>query len=192
MMAIASPAMAEKWDMPTPYGDTTFHTHNISQFADDVRTATIGGLDITVHSAGSLFPSLHFHRPLSVAQKFGHMDLWHGIIALCAIGGTDVVLCCFLGSISVVVLTTSIIMPMVTSVGIDRLWFGIYLVIVVEMSQITPPVGFNLFVIQGLTGINILLIAKAAFPFFLLLLLGVALITVFPQIATFLPNAMNG
>ncbi|QDY70866.1 TRAP transporter large permease [Qingshengfaniella alkalisoli] len=101
-----------------------------------------------------------------------------------------VVLGCFLDGISVVVLTTSIIMPMVQAVGIDPLWFGIYLVIVVEMSQITPPVGFNLFVIQGLTGIDILRIAKAAVPFFLLLVLGVVLITVFPEIVTTLPDAM--
>lgn len=101
-----------------------------------------------------------------------------------------IVLGCFLDGISVVVLTTSIILPMVQAVGIDPLWFGIYLVIVVEMSQITPPVGFNLFVIQGLTGIDILRVAKAAFPFFLILLLGVALITIFPSIVTVLPNAM--
>jgi tripartite ATP-independent transporter DctM subunit len=101
-----------------------------------------------------------------------------------------IVLGCFLDGISVIVLTTSIVMPMVSAVGIDPLWFGIYLVIVVEMSQITPPVGFNLFVIQGLTGIDILRIAKAAFPFFLLLLLGVVLICMFPQIVTYLPNLM--
>ncbi len=103
-----------------------------------------------------------------------------------------VILGCFLDGISVVVLTTSIILPMVEAVGIDPLWFGIYLVIVVEMSQITPPVGFNLFVIQGLTGIDILRVARAAFPFFCLLLLGAVLITIFPQIVTFLPNAMGG
>ncbi len=101
-----------------------------------------------------------------------------------------IVLGCFLDGISVVVLTTSIILPMVEAVGIDPLWFGIYLVIVVEMSQITPPVGFNLFVIQGLTGIDILRVARAAFPFFGLLLLGAVLITVFPQIVTFLPDLM--
>ncbi|RYH03626.1 TRAP transporter large permease subunit [Salipiger sp. IMCC34102] len=101
-----------------------------------------------------------------------------------------VVLGCFLDGISVVVLTTSIILPMVEAVGIDPLWFGIYLVIVVEMSQITPPVGFNLFVIQGLTGIDILRIARAALPFFCLLLLGAVLITVFPQIVTILPQLM--
>jgi C4-dicarboxylate transporter DctM subunit len=102
-----------------------------------------------------------------------------------------IVLGCFLDGISVVVLTTSIILPMVEAVGIDPLWFGIYLVLVVEMSQITPPVGFNLFVIQGLTGINILRIARAALPFFALLLLGTFLITIFPQIVTFLPDAMG-
>jgi tripartite ATP-independent transporter DctM subunit len=102
-----------------------------------------------------------------------------------------IVLGCFLDGISVVVLTTSIILPMVQAVGIDPLWFGIYLVIVVEMSQITPPVGFNLFVIQGLTGRDMLSIAVAALPFFCLLLLGVVLISVFPQIVTALPQAMT-
>ena len=101
-----------------------------------------------------------------------------------------VVLGCFLDGISVVVLTTSIILPLVQAVGIDPLWFGIYLVIVVEMSQITPPVGFNLFVIQGLTGRDILSIARAAFPFFLLLLAGVVIITLAPGIVTALPNRM--
>ncbi|WP_417273474.1 TRAP transporter large permease [Celeribacter halophilus] len=102
-----------------------------------------------------------------------------------------IVLGCFLDGISVVVLTTSIILPMVEAAGIDPLWFGVYLVLVVEMSQITPPVGFNLFVIQGLTGTNILRIAKAALPFFGLLLLAVVLITLFPRIVTFLPSAMG-
>lgn len=102
-----------------------------------------------------------------------------------------IVLGCFLDGISVVVLTTSIILPMVTAAGIDPLWFGIYLVLVVEMSQITPPVGFNLFVIQGLTGINILRVAMAALPFFFLLLLGTLLIVLFPAIVTLLPNAMG-
>ena len=67
-------------------------------------------------------------------------------------------------------------------------WFGIYIVLVVEMSQITPPVGFNLFVIQGLTGKSILYVARAALPFFLLILLAVILITIFPGIATYLPE----
>ncbi|MAX33624.1 MAG: C4-dicarboxylate ABC transporter permease [Halomonadaceae bacterium] len=102
-----------------------------------------------------------------------------------------ILLGCFLDGISVVVLTTSIMLPMVEAAGIDLIWFGIFLVIVVEMSQITPPVGFNLFVLQGMTGRNILHIARAALPFFGLMLLGVILITLFPQIVTYLPEAMG-
>ncbi|MDX1608849.1 MAG: TRAP transporter large permease subunit [Halofilum sp. (in: g-proteobacteria)] len=103
-----------------------------------------------------------------------------------------VVLGCFLDGISVVVLTTSVILPMVKVAGIDPIWFGIFLVIVVEMSQITPPVGFNLFVLQGLTQKNIFRIAVAALPFFFLLLAAVVIVTVFPEIATWLPQRMSG
>ncbi len=102
------------------------------------------------------------------------------------------VLGCFLDGISVVVLTTSVIMPMVEQAGIDPLWFGIFVVIVVEMSQITPPVGFNLFVIQGLTGMNILRVAYAALPFFLLLMLALVIITLIPEVVTILPQLMGG
>lgn len=101
-----------------------------------------------------------------------------------------IIMGCFLDGISVVVLTTSIIMPMVREAGIDPLWFGIFIVIVVEMAQITPPVGFNLFVLQSLTGRNILMIARSALPFFLLMLLALLIIVLFPQIVTFLPNSM--
>ncbi|MFP5406984.1 MAG: TRAP transporter large permease, partial [Gammaproteobacteria bacterium] len=101
-----------------------------------------------------------------------------------------IVLGCFLDGISIVVLTVAIILPMVEAAGIDRIWFGIYLVLVVEMAQITPPVGFNLFVLQGLTGRNIFWIAGAAFPFFMLLVVAVALVAVFPGIVTWLPQTM--
>jgi C4-dicarboxylate transporter DctM subunit len=97
---------------------------------------------------------------------------------------------CFLDGISIIVLTVAIILPMVEAAGIDRIWFGIYLVLVVEMAQITPPVGFNLFVLQGLTGRNIFWIAWAALPFFLLLALAVALVVIFPGLVTWLPNSM--
>ena len=102
-----------------------------------------------------------------------------------------VILGCFLDGISVVVLTTSVVLPMVIEAGIDPLWFGIYIVLVVEMSQITPPVGFNLFVIQSLTGRNILFVAKAALPFFFLLVSAVLIVTVFPEIVTWLPTSMS-
>ncbi|MEL7516720.1 MAG: TRAP transporter large permease subunit [Pseudomonadota bacterium] len=128
--------------------------------------------------------------PRNLASWIGEMGL-SPYVLLAVLTIFFIVLGLFLDGISVVVLTTSIIMPMVLAVGIDPIWFGIYLVLVVEMSQITPPVGFNLFVIQGLTGIDILRIAKAALPFFFLLLLAVVLITLFPQIVTYLPDAMS-
>ena len=128
--------------------------------------------------------------PRNLAAWIGSLGLSQGAL-LAALTVFFVVLGCFLDGISVVVLTTSIIMPMVQAAGIDPLWFGIYLVIVVEMSQITPPVGFNLFVIQGLTGIDILRVARAALPFFFLLVLGVVLITVFRAIVTWLPGLMG-
>jgi C4-dicarboxylate transporter DctM subunit len=98
---------------------------------------------------------------------------------------------CFLDGISVIVLTTSVVLPMVTQAGIDAIWFGIFLVLVVEMSQITPPVGFNLFVIQSLTGKNIIYVAKAALPFFFMIALAIVLITAYPAIALYLPTLMT-
>jgi C4-dicarboxylate transporter DctM subunit len=97
-----------------------------------------------------------------------------------------VILGCFLDGISIVVLTTSVVMPAVIAVGIDPIWFGIYLIIVVEMAQITPPLGFNLFVIQNLTGKSIFEITRMVIPYFLILVLSVALLTAFPGIATWL------
>lgn len=129
--------------------------------------------------------------PKMLAEWIGDMQL-SPYALLVALTVFFIVLGCFLDGISVVVLTTSVILPMVEQVGIDPLWFGIYIVIVVEMSQITPPVGFNLFVIQGLTGRNILQVARAALPFFLLLVLALFIITIEPRIVTILPNAMGG
>ena len=97
-----------------------------------------------------------------------------------------VLLGCFLDGISFVVLTTSVVMPAVAAVGIDPVWFGIYLIIVVEMAQITPPLGFNLFVIQNLTGKSIFEITRMIVPYFLILVLAVILLTAFPGIATWL------
>jgi len=80
---------------------------------------------------------------------------------------------------------------MVTQAGIDAIWFGIFLVLVVEMSQITPPVGFNLFVIQSLTGKNIIYVAKVALPFFFMIVFAIVLITAYPAIALYLPTLMT-
>lgn len=103
-----------------------------------------------------------------------------------------ILLGCFLDGISIVLLSTAMIMPAVLAAGINPIWFGIYLVIVVEMSQITPPIGFNLFVVQGLTGDDIMTVAKAAFPYFMVMLAFIGILLVFPSLATFLPNRMLG
>jgi len=154
-------------------------------------TATSCMIALILTGAAFLSVSMGFTGiPRDLATWIGTLGLstLHLIAALTLF---FIVLGCFLDGISVVVLTTSIIMPLVEQSGIDPLWFGIYLVIVVEMSQITPPVGFNLFVIQGLTGINILRVAKAALPFFLLLMVAVVVIVAFPSIVTFLPEVMT-
>ncbi len=103
-----------------------------------------------------------------------------------------VLLGCFLDGISMVVLTMGVILPTIQKAGIDPLWFGIYVVLVVEMAQITPPVGFNLFVLQGMTGREIGWIARVTLPFFFLMIAAVALIYLFPQIVTWLPEQMRG
>jgi tripartite ATP-independent transporter DctM subunit len=102
------------------------------------------------------------------------------------------VLGCFIDGISMIVLTVSVVLPIIATTGFDLIWFGIFIVLVVELAQITPPVGFNLFVLQGLTGKDILTVTRNTLPFFFLLLVGVALVTLFPGIVTFLPNTMFG
>ena len=101
-----------------------------------------------------------------------------------------IILGMFLDGISAVVLTMAIIEPMIRQAGFDMIWFGIFLVVVVEMAQITPPVGFNLFVLQGMANKDMGFIAKSAFPLFLLMILAVVVIIIFPEIALWLPQQM--
>jgi tripartite ATP-independent transporter DctM subunit len=102
-----------------------------------------------------------------------------------------IVLGCFLDGISMVVLTMGVILPSVEAAGIDLIWFGIFIVLVVEMAQITPPVGFNLFVLQGMTRKQITWIAKQALPMFCLIVVAVLLIWFFPPLVTGLPHQMK-
>ena len=158
-----------------------------------IMGATVTSAMIAFILAGAAFLTVSMGftgLPRNLAAWIGSFNL-SPLALLAALTVFFILLGCFLDGISVVVLTTSIIMPIVEGAGIDPLWFGIYLVIVVEMSQITPPVGFNLFVIQGLTGINILAIARSALPFFLLLLAAVGIIIAFPQVVTFMPGLMG-
>jgi tripartite ATP-independent transporter DctM subunit len=102
-----------------------------------------------------------------------------------------IILGCFLDGISVVVLTMGVLMPTVLAAGIDPIWFGIFVVLVVEMAQITPPVGFNLFVLQGMTGKELPYIARVALPMFFLMVAAVLLIYFVPGIVTWLPQQMK-
>ena len=101
-----------------------------------------------------------------------------------------VVLGCFLDGISAVVLTMAAVEPMIRQAGIDIVWFGIFIVLVVEMAQITPPIGFNLFVLQGMTGLEIGTIARTAVPMFVVMVVMVFIIIAFPELATWLPENM--
>jgi len=129
--------------------------------------------------------------PAAITRTIVGMDLSPYTLMI-MLGLVYVVLGCILDGFSIVVMTLPIALPMVTAAGFDPIWFGIYLILMVELSQITPPVGFNLFVIQGLTGEPIGSIAKHAFPFFLLMVLTTVIITIFPEIALFLPRLMVG
>lgn len=95
---------------------------------------------------------------------------------------------CFIDGLSMIVLTGAVMLPVVKAAGIDLLWFGVYMVILVEIGLITPPIGFNLFVLQKLTGVSILTIGRGALPFIGVMLLALLLFTIFPQIVTFLPT----
>jgi tripartite ATP-independent transporter DctM subunit len=128
--------------------------------------------------------------PATITQAITEMDLSPYMLMI-ILGGFYILLGCLLDGFSIVVMTLPIALPMVTAAGFDPIWFGIYLILMVEVSQITPPVGFNLFVIQGLTGEPILNIAKYALPFFFLMLLTTVILTIFPDIALFLPNLMT-
>ncbi|MCX4029170.1 TRAP transporter large permease subunit [Endozoicomonas sp. SM1973] len=162
-------------------------------FMDSLMGATKTSCMIALILAGAAFLTTamaFLGLPNMLATMIAELNL-STFMLLLALTGLFIFLGCFLDGISVVVLTTSVVLPMISQSGIDLLWFGIFIVLVVEMSQITPPVGFNLFVIQGLTGKDLWYIAKAALPFFLLILLAVLLIILFPEIVTFLPEQMT-
>ncbi len=97
-----------------------------------------------------------------------------------------------LDGISMIVLTATVVIPMVQKAGFDLVWFGIFVVLLVEIAEVTPPVGFNLFVLQNMTGKDSNVIARAALPFFFCLLVCIGIITVFPVTVTWLPDALMG
>tara|TARA_B100001250_G_scaffold225277_1_gene193212 strand:- start:372 stop:1682 length:1311 start_codon:yes stop_codon:yes gene_type:complete len=165
---------------------------NVKTFKHSLLGATKTSCMIAFILAGSTFLSLAMGftgLPRNLAIWIQSMDLSPYILIL-VLMIFYIILGMFLDGISAVVLTMAIIEPMIRQAGFDMIWFGIFLVIVVEMAQITPPVGFNLFVLQGMANKDMGFIAKSAFPLFLLMILAVILVVVFPEIALWMPEQM--
>ncbi len=165
---------------------------NRQTFTDALLGATRLYCMIALILAGAAFLTLsmgYIGLPRHLAEWVGGLGLSPGMLLL-ALGIFYILLGCFLDGISMVVLTMGVILPTVTAAGIDLIWFGIFIVLVVEMAQVTPPVGFNLFVLQGMTGKEITYIARVTMPYFGLMVLAVLLLWWFPQIVTWLPTRM--
>ena len=165
---------------------------NIKTFKSSLLGATKTSCMIAFILAGSTFLSLAMGftgLPRNLAIWIESMSL-SPYVLIFVLMIFYIILGMFLDGISAVVLTMAIIEPMIRQAGFDMIWFGIFLVIVVEMAQITPPVGFNLFVLQGMANRDMGYIAKSAFPLFLLMVLAVILVVVFPEIALWMPQQM--
>ena len=161
-------------------------------FKDSLMGATRLYCMIALILAGASFLTLsmgYIGLPRHLAEYVSSLGLSPFMLIL-VLSAFYIVLGCFLDGISMVVLTMGVILPTVQSAGIDLLWFGIFIVIVVEAAQITPPVGFNLFVLQGMTKKEITYIARVTLPFFILMVVMVLLLWFMPQIATWLPQQM--
>ena len=164
----------------------------LETFKSSLLGATKTSCMIAFILAGSTFLSLAMGftgLPRNLAIWIQNMDL-SPYVLIFVLMIFYIILGMFLDGISAVVLTMAIIEPMIRQAGFDMIWFGIFLVIVVEMAQITPPVGFNLFVLQGMANKDMGYIAKSAFPLFLLMVLAVILVVVFPEIALWMPDQM--
>jgi len=155
-----------------------------------VRTTSMIGMIIA--GASLLSTAMGFMGiPAALASWIATLGLSKYLLVV-VIAAFYIILGFFLDGISMIVITLPITLPLITQAGFSPLWFGIFLVLMVEAAQITPPVGFNLFVIQGVAGAPILKVARAAFPFFAILMGLAAILTVWPQIVLILPTLMRG
>jgi C4-dicarboxylate transporter, DctM subunit len=165
-------------------------TLNRETFFQSVMSATRLTCMIMLILAGAAYTTAamaYTGIPAALAVWVQGQNLTPGMLAL-YLSIMYIILGCLIDGISMIVLTAVIVLPMVKTAGLDLVWFGVYLVIHVEMAQITPPVGFNLFVLQNMSGRDTFTVARAAFPFFLLLVVAVYIITEFPQIVLYLPK----
>jgi C4-dicarboxylate transporter DctM subunit len=166
---------------------------SFSTFKESLLGATRTSAMIALILMGASFLSLSMGftgLPRSLATWIGSMDLSRFEL-LMALLVFYIIIGMFLDGISSVVLTMAVVEPMIRDAGIDLIWFGIFIVVVVEMAQITPPIGFNLFVMQGITDHQMNYIARAALPMFLIMVLMVFVLIFFPEIATWLPSNMR-
>ena len=162
----------------------------------DVLAAAMGAVR-TSAMVGSAFAAAlllsttmgYLHMPQTVATWIAGLEL-SPVELIIVLGIFYIVLGCVLESITLILMTMPISFPLIVQAGFDPVWFGVFLVLVVEMGLVTPPIGFNLFVIRGVTGHAIGRIARGAFPFFLLMLFATVLITAFPEIALWLPQTL--
>ena len=164
-----------------------------ASFRDALMGATRLYCMIALILAGAAFLTLamgYIGLPRHLAEWIATLGLSKAQLIV-ALSIFYIILGCFLDGISMVVLTMGVLMPTVNAAGIDPIWFGIFIVLVVEMAQITPPVGFNLFVLQGMTGKQLTWIARVTMPMFFLMCVAVAIIYIFPGIVTWLPQQMS-
>lgn len=162
-------------------------------FWSSLMGATRTSCMIALILAGASFLSLSMGftgLPRALAEAIASLDLTR-LELLIILAAFYILLGCILDGISSIVLTMAVVEPMLLDAGIDLLWFGIFVVILIETAQITPPIGFNLFVLQGMTGRSIVQVAGAAWPFFLLMVVALVAIVAFPDIVTWLPTTMR-
>jgi tripartite ATP-independent transporter DctM subunit len=166
-------------------GSLTPHT-----FWDSVMGAMRTTAMIMLILAGAAFMSAamaYTKIPAAVAEGVGSLNL-SPFMLIAVLTVFYIVLGMFLDGISMIVLTMAIVLPLVQKAGFDLIWFGVFIVLVVEMAQVTPPVGFNLFVLQSMSGKDSWTVAYAALPFCLLLVVAVLIILLFPKLVLFLPR----
>ena len=166
---------------------------NWSTFVESLMGATRTSAMIALILAGAAFLSLAMGftgLPKALAEGIATFELSRFQLLMVLLV-FYIIIGCFLDGISSVVLTMAVVEPMIRQAGIDVIWFGIFIVVVVEMAQITPPIGFNLFVMQGMTKHEMSYISKAAIPMFLIMVLMVFVLIFFPDIATYLPENMR-
>ncbi|HMO47126.1 MAG TPA: TRAP transporter large permease subunit [Rubrivivax sp.] len=161
-------------------------------FRDSLLGATRLYCMIALILSGAAFMTLsmgYIGLPRQLAEFVGGLNLSPSMLIV-VLGVFYILIGCFLDGISTIVLTMAVVLPIIQAAGIDLIWFGIFLVITVETAQITPPVGFNLFVLQGMTGKQVTYIARVCAPYFLLMVAALAILWFFPGIATWLPGRM--